>query len=107
MEFEETPPKQYGAKQALKTLPKPTEKRKTMKTKSQAPVAKQPRAIKLSTIWKVLVYTFAVIGVILSVLYVNDIVNGIVDSRAEAKVQEMLKAQKPTGESAPASKVTQ
>lgn len=67
---------------------------------------KQPKAIKLSTIWKTLVYTFAVIGVVLSVMYVNDIVNGIVDSRAEAKVQQMLKAQ-PTGESAPASKVTQ
>ena len=72
----------------------------------KSPEAKQPKSIKLSTIWKTLVYTFAVIGVILSVLYVNDIVNGIVDSRAEAKMQEMLKAQ-PTGKTEAASKVTQ
>jgi len=84
MKFEETPKKEYK-----------TTKETKMK-KSQAPVDKQPKAIKLSTIWKVLVYTFALIGVILSVMYVNDIVNGIVDSRAEAKAQQILKAQPAT-----------
>ncbi len=88
MTYEETP----ITKKVVSQLPKPT-KEKSMENKSSAPVAKAPRAIKLSTIWTVLVYTFAAIGVILSVMYVNDIINGIVDSRAEAKVQEILKAQ--------------
>lgn len=75
-----------------------------MKNKSSTPVAKAPRTIKLSTIWKVLVHTFAVIGVVLSVVYVNDIVNGIVDSRAEAKAQEILKAQSAS-EATPAAEL--
>lgn len=75
-----------------------------MKNKSSAPVAKQPKSIKLSTIWKALVYTFAAIGVILSVMYVNDIVNDIVDSRAEAKVQEILKT-RPAVETEPTKKL--
>lgn len=82
MKYEETSPKKYN-----------TVKEKTVKNKATTPVAKAPRAIKLSTIWTVLVYTFALIGVILSVLYVNDIVDGIVDSRAEVKAQQILKAQ--------------
>lgn len=51
----------------------------------------QPKSIKLSTIWKALVYTFASIGLILSVVYVNDIFNSVVDSRAEIKAQKLLK----------------
>lgn len=92
--FIETPPKKY----------KTTKETKTMKNKSAAPVAKQPRTVKLSTIGKALVYIFAVIGVILSVMYVNDIVNDVVDSRAEAKVQELLKAQ-PAAQTAPAAEL--
>lgn len=71
--------------------------------KGKTPV-KEPKSIKLSTIWKGLVYSFAVIGVVLSVMYVNQIVNGIVDSRAEAKAQEILKAQSVA---TPQSKVNQ
>lgn len=61
--------------------------------KTTKPVAKEPKTIKLSTIWKGAVYTFAVIGVVLTVVYTNDIVSGIVESRAEARAQEILKAQ--------------
>ena len=68
----------------------------------ELPATKQPASIKLSTIWKALVYIFAVIGVVLSIMYVNDIVNGFIDSRADAKAQEMIKAQP-----APQSKVNQ
>lgn len=100
MTYEETP----ITKRVVSQLPKPT-KEKRVRNKSQPkPVAKAPRTIKLSTIWKALVYTFAVIGVILSVMYVNDIVNDIVDSRAEAKAQEILKAQ-PAAEVAPATEL--
>lgn len=92
MTYEKTAPKKLNTEK-----PKRTKKMKKLET--PAPV-KQPASIKLSTIWKTLVYTFAVIGVILSVVYVNDIVDGIVDSRAEAKAQEILKAQ-------PAAQVTE
>lgn len=98
MEFEEMP---------LRTLvTKPKKGNKTMEksTKKSKPVEKQPASIKLSTIWNGLVYTFAVIGVVLSIMYVNDIVNGFIDSRADAKAQEMIKAQ-PVA--APQSKVNQ
>lgn len=83
MEYEETSPKEY----------KSTKGTKTMKNKTLVPESKQPKSIKLSTIWKALVYAFAVVGVVLSIMYVNDIVNGIVDSRAEVKAQQIIKAQ--------------
>jgi hypothetical protein len=37
-------------------------------------------------------------------MYVNDIINDVVDSRAEAKVQELLKAQ-PAAQVAPATEL--
>lgn len=100
MEFEEMP---------LRTLvTKPKKGNKTMETKKTTkqskPVAKEPKSIKLSTIWKTAVYTFAVIGVVLTVIYINDIVSNVVESRAEARAQEILKAQ-PVAE--PQSKVSQ
>lgn len=103
MEFEEMP--------LRKLVTKPKKGNKTMSENNKPAVSKkgkmpekQPASIKLSTIWKAAVYTFAVIGVVLSIMYVNQIVNGIVDSRAEAKMQEMLKAQP---QAAPQSKVNQ
>lgn len=93
-EFIETPAKKYKTEKGTKMKKKPTAE----------PVAKEPKSIKLSTIWKTLVYTFAVIGVILSVMYARDAINGMVDSRAEAKAQELFKAQ-PATEVAPAAEL--
>lgn len=100
MEFEEMPLRK------LVTKPKKETRKMSEKSKKATATAepKQPASIKLSTIWKALVYTFAVIGVVLSIMYVNDIVNGFIDSRADAKAQQMIKAQ-PVA--APQSKVNQ
>ncbi len=103
MEFEEMPLHKI-VKKPKKETSKMSENSKPATVKKGKMPEKQPASIKLSTIWKVAVYTFAVIGVVLSIMYVNQIVNGIVDSRAEAKMQEMLKAQ-PVA--APQSKVNQ
>lgn len=90
----------------LVTKPKKETRKMSEKktTKAAAPVAKEPKTIKLSTIWKVAVHTFAVIGVVLTVMYINDIVSNVVESRAEARAQEILKAQP---QAAPQSKVNQ
>lgn len=88
MKFEETPAKKYNT-ETKKT-------KETKKMKKEQPTIKQPKSVKLSTIWKALVYTFAVVGVVLSIMYVNDIVDNVVDSRAEAKASEILKAQPAT-----------
>lgn len=102
IDFEEMP---------LRTLiTKPKKENKKMSDKKSAPkatapaAAKEPKTIKLSTIWKVAVHTFAVIGVVLTVMYINDIVTNVVESRAEARAQEILKAQPQV---APQSKVNQ
>lgn len=100
MEFEKTPLRVPTIKPKKETKKMSSKK----KTPEAAPVAKEPRTIKLSTIWKGAVYSFAVIGVVLSVMYVNDIVSNVVESRAEARAQEILKAQ-PVA--APQSKVNQ
>lgn len=101
MTYEETPIKQS---KTLKTeTPKRTKKMKKVET--PAPV-KQPASIKLSTIWKTLVYTFAVVGVVLTVTSVNGFIDNMVDGRAEAKAQQMLNSQ-PKAEVAPASKTNQ
>lgn len=99
MDFIETPVKPVKTTNQQRT--------KTMKKKIEATQPKQPKSIKLSTIWKALVYTFAVVGVILSVMYVNDIINDVVDSRAQVKVQEILKAQPATQIAPAASKTNQ
>lgn len=83
MEYEEMPRKEYKTAKGTKT----------MKKKIEPAAPKQPKSIKLSTIWKALVYTFAVIGVVLSIMYVNDIVNKVVDSRAEVKAHQLMQAQ--------------
>lgn len=100
MEFEEMPLRKLVTKPKKET--KKMEDKKT--SKKAKPVVKEPRSIKLSTIWKGAVYTFAVIGVVLSIMYVNDIVSNVVESRAEARAQEILKAQP---QAAPQSKVNQ
>lgn len=70
-----------------------TMKKKTTTPKTtEAAADKQPRAIKLSTIWKVTVYAFAIIGVVLSIVYINDTVSSYIDTRAEAKAAELVKA---------------
>lgn len=99
MTYEETPIKRPKINNQKGT--------KTMKKKIEATEPKQPKSIKLSTIWKALVYTFAVVGVVLSVMYVNDIVNNVVDSRAELKAQQILKAQPATQIAPAASKTNQ
>lgn len=81
-----------------------SENSKPATTKKGKMPVKEPRSIKLSTIWKVAVYTFAVIGVILSVMYVNEIVNNVVDARAELKAQQLIEAQQTA---APQSKANQ
>jgi hypothetical protein len=102
MEYEEMPLRKILTKSKKETR-KMSEKKTT---KAAAPAApKQPASIKLSTIWKGLVYFFAVVGVVLSIMYVNDIVNGFIDSRADAKAQQMIKEQPATA--APQSKVNQ
>lgn len=103
MEFEEMPLHKIVKKPKKETSKMSENSKPAVVKKGNAPV-KEPASIKLSTIWKAAVYSFAVIGVVLSVMYVNQIVNGIVDSRAEAKMQEMLKAQPATQ---PQSKVNQ
>ena len=99
LEYEDMPVKKPLT--TKKETPKMSEKKTT---KAAAPVAKEPKTIKLSTIWKVAVHTFAVIGVVLTVMYINDIVTNVVESRAEARAQEILKAQPQV---APQSKVNQ
>lgn len=95
MQYEEMPRKEYKTAKGTKT----------MKKKIEPAAPKQPASIKLSTIWKALVYTFAVVGVVLSIMYVNDIVNNVVDSRAEVKAQQILKSQ-PAAQVAPAASKT-
>jgi hypothetical protein len=101
-DFIETPVKQ--PKTSKIETPKRTKKMK----KAETPAAeKQPASIKLSTIWKTLVYTFAVVGVILTVTSVNGFVDNMVDSRAEAKAQQILKAQPAPVEATTSSKANQ
>ena len=63
-----------------------------VKAKSAAKNPKQPVTIKLRTVWNVLVYTFAIIGVVLSVVFVSNAFNSYVDAQVEARTAE-LKAQ--------------
>lgn len=100
MTYEETPIK------PLKTETKKPKGTKKMKKVETSAVEKQPKSIKLSTIWKALVYTFAVVGVVLTVTSVNGFINNIVDSRANAKAHQMLQAQ-PKAEATTTSKANQ
>lgn len=99
LEFEDMP-----VKKPLTTKKETRKMSEKKTTKQAAPVAKEPKTIKLSTIWKWTVHIFAVIGVVLTVMYINDIVSNVVESRAEARAQEILKSQ-PVA--APQSKVNQ
>lgn len=76
-------------KQAKKASTK-NMKKKTTTPKTEAP--KQPRAIKLVTIYKVLLHTFAIIGVVLSIVFINNAINDYIDTQAEARAAEMVKA---------------
>ena len=61
-----------------------------IKAKNAKP--KQPVTIKLRTVWNVLVYAFAIIGVVLSVVFVSNAFNDYVDAQVEARTAQ-LKAQ--------------
>lgn len=81
----ETPIKKVSGKKLLEEA----------KAHAKAEKAKQPKApvtIKLRTVWNVLVYTFAIIGVVLSVVFTMNAFNSYVDAQVEARTAQ-LKAQ--------------
>lgn len=82
-EFIETPKKQVKKIDGKKLL---------AEVKAANPKVKQPVTIKLRTVWNVLVYTFAIIGVVLSVVYVKQSFDSYVNAQVEARTAQ-LKAQ--------------
>lgn len=58
-----------------------------VKAKSAQP--KQPVTIKLRTVWNVLVYAFAIIGVVLSVVFISNAFNSYVDAQVEARTAQL------------------
>lgn len=56
---------------------------------AKAAEPKQPVTIKLRTVWNVLVYSFAIIGVVLSVVFVSNAFNSYVDAQVEARTAQL------------------